>query len=217
VKSREYAGLHVLVDDDPRWPRDPVEQASAALSGGAPVIQLRTKHAGDRQTLDWALAIRQLTLDHGARFVVNDRFDLALASEADAVHLGQDDLPPSSLPENTRHKLAVGRSTHNLEQLRAAMDEAVDYVAFGPVYGTQSAETGYSARGIKSLAAVARLARAYPVIAIGGIRAKHLAELVAAGVAGVAVISAVAGSEEPEAATRRLVDDPAWRDLRGMQ
>lgn len=206
----------MLVDDDPRWPRGPIEQASAALAGGAPIIQLRTKHATDLQALAWAHTIRRLTREHGARFVVNDRFDLALASEADAVHLGQEDLPPRSLPADSRARLAVGRSTHNLEQVRKAIDEAVDYIAYGPVFGTQSKETGYSARGIETLAEVVRLAEPRPVVAIGGIGPEHLAPLRAAGAIGIAVISAIAGSEKPEAATRRFVDDPAWQTLGGI-
>ncbi|NNL68252.1 MAG: thiamine phosphate synthase, partial [Myxococcales bacterium] len=100
----------VLVDDDPRWPSDPVAQAAAACAGGAAVIQLRAKHATDRQTLAWAEAIRDATRRHGALFFVNDRFDLAWLCEADGVHLGQDDLSPADLPEAVRRRLAVGWS-----------------------------------------------------------------------------------------------------------
>ena len=95
-RGEDYRGLHVLADDDPRWGRDPVEQAAFACAAGVPVVQLRTKHATDEQTLAWARAIRRLTLDSGTRFIVNDRFDLALLAEADGVHLGQGDLPPSA-------------------------------------------------------------------------------------------------------------------------
>ena len=115
-----FRGLHVLVDDDPRWERDPVEQARTACAGGAAVVQLRVKHASDQQTLTWGRAIRSLTRKRDARFVMNDRFDLALACEADAVHLGQTDLPPRALPPAARKVLAVGRSTHDLDQARAA-------------------------------------------------------------------------------------------------
>ena len=108
-RGGEYCGLHVLADDDPRWPKDPVEQAREACAGGAPIVQ----------ALAWAEAIREITRAAGARFVVNDRFDLALLAEADAVHFGQDDLPPNALPRDVRARLAVGRSTHTPEQLRA--------------------------------------------------------------------------------------------------
>ena len=91
-------GLHVLADDAPHWKHDPVEQARAACRGGASVVQLRAKLAADREALAWALRIRELTRQAGALFIVNDRFDLALAAGADGVHLGQEDLPPTRIP-----------------------------------------------------------------------------------------------------------------------
>jgi thiamine-phosphate pyrophosphorylase len=203
-RAAAYCGLHVLVDDDPRWPCDPPAQAAAACAGGAQVVQLRAKRATDRQALAWARAIRELTLASGARFVVNDRFDLALAAGADAVHLGQGDLPPSALPEVVRERLAVGRSTHTLAQARAACGEAVDYVAFGPVFGTRSKQSEHGERGLEMLSEVARLVAPRPLVAIGGISADDLDGVIAAGAAGVAVISAVAGAGDPEAATRAL-------------
>ncbi|MCA9506316.1 MAG: thiamine phosphate synthase [Myxococcota bacterium] len=202
---RAWHGLHVLVDDDPRWGRDPVEQARAACAAGVPVVQLRAKHATDRQVLDWARAIRALTRDAGTRFVVNDRFDLALAAEADAVHLGQGDLPPDALPRDVRARLAVGRSTHDRAQLEAAAAEDVDYVAFGPVFGTTSKASEYTARGLEALAEAARRVAPRPLVAIGGIRLEHTAALAAAGAAGFAVISEVAAAPDPEAAARALM------------
>jgi thiamine-phosphate pyrophosphorylase len=203
-RAADYCGLHVLADDDPRWPCDPPAQAAAACAGGAQVVQLRAKRATDRQALAWARAIRDLTRASGARFVVNDRFDLALAAEADAVHLGQGDLPPSALPEAARRRLAVGRSTHTLAQAREACREAVDYVAFGPVFGTRSKQSEHTERGLEMLAEVAQLVAPRPLVAIGGISADDLDGVIAAGAAGVAVISAVAGAGDPEAATRAL-------------
>ncbi len=200
-----YRGLHVLVDDDPRWGRDPVEQARAACRARVPVVQLRAKHAGDATTLAWAREIRALTRAAGIRFVMNDRFDLALLAEADAVHLGQDDLPPSALPAAARAKLAVGRSTHTPEQLAATRDEDVDYVAFGPVFGTRSKDSPFSARGLEAVAEAVRLAAPRPLVAIGGIEVSDLAALRALGVAGVAVISAVAGAADPERAAGELI------------
>jgi thiamine-phosphate pyrophosphorylase len=205
LPSGDYCGLHVLADDDPRWPANPVEQARAACAGGAAVVQLRTKHSTDRQTLEWARSIREITRNANARFVLNDRFDLALLAEADAVHLGQGDLPPGALPADARKRLCIGRSTHTREQLLAARDEDVDYVAFGPVFGTRSKASEYTARGLDALAEACRLVAPKPLIAIGGIGEEHLPDLVRAGVAGFAVISSIAASPNPETATRSLV------------
>jgi thiamine-phosphate pyrophosphorylase len=204
-RGRAFLGLHVLVDDDPRWKSDPVEQARLACAADAPVVQLRAKHATDRQTLDWARAIRAVTRSSGARFVVNDRFDLALLADADAVHLGQTDLPPGAILGDVRERLAIGRSTHTRSQLEHARHEDVDYVAFGPVFGTTSKASEFDARGLDALAEAVRLADPRPLIAIGGIRMVHLDALREAGVGGFAVISSVAGATDPSAAVRNLI------------
>jgi thiamine-phosphate pyrophosphorylase len=198
-------GLYVLADDDPRWGRDPVAQARAALAGGAAAVQLRAKHATDRQALAWAEEITELCREAGARSFVNDRFDLALAAGADGVHLGQDDLPPERIPAAARARLLVGRSTHTLAQARAAAAEPVDYVAFGPVFGTTSKDSPYDARGLAALAEVARLVAPRPCVAIGGIDAARARACLRAGAAAVCVISAVAGAPDMEAAVRALV------------
>ena len=205
VAGHDYLGLHVLVDDDPRWGRDPVAQARDACAAGVPVVQLRCKHATDSQALEWARAIRKYTRETGARFVVNDRFDLALLAEADGVHLGQEDLPPDALPRDLRARLAVGRSTHTTEQLEAARREDVDYVAFGPVFGTTSKLSEYTDRGLDALRRAVERAAPRPLVAIGGIEAAHLPALREAGVGGFAVISVVAGAADPVAAARALI------------
>ena len=146
-----------------------------------------------------------LTREAGARFVVNDRFDLALLSEADAVHLGQGDLAPNALPLEARECLAVGRSTHTPAQLEATRNEDVDYVAFGPVFGTTSKESEFTARGLKALETACLIASPRPLIAIGGIDTSHLWDLRAAGAMGFAVISIVAAAADPAASTRELV------------
>jgi len=207
----------VLVDDDPRWPRDPVEQAREALRGGARIIQLRAKQSGDRRALLFAEQIRAITRDADARLVMNDRFDLALAAQADAVHLGQDDLAPGDLPESAREHLAVGRSTHDLEQALAACREDIDYLAYGPLFGTRSKTTPYAPRGLDALREIVAAAGALPVIAIGGIDEGNLATVLACGVSGVAVIAAVAGAEKPAEATRKLVDHPDWKGTGGRR
>lgn len=206
-REAAYHGLHVLVDDDPRWGwgRDPVAQARAACRAGVPVVQLRAKLASDHTCLAWAREIRALTRASGSRFVVNDRFDIALLAEADAVHLGQSDLPPAALPREARRRLAVGRSTHTRAQLLASCDEEVDYVAFGPVFGTRSKSSDYSARGTAAVAEAVQIVAPRPVVVIGGIHAVHLAGLRSAGASGFAVISALAASPDPERSARALM------------
>ena len=198
------AGLHVLADDAPDWPWDPVEQARAACVGGAAVLQLRAKRATDGEALRWAREIRKLTRDAGLLLVINDRFDLALASDADGVHLGQGDLPPGRLPMEVRERLLVGRSTHSAPQLREARAEAPDYLAFGPVFGTTSKASEWSPRGLPALGDAVTLAQPIPLIAIGGVDVTGLGALRRSGAAGFAVISAVAGAPDATAAVRAL-------------
>jgi thiamine-phosphate diphosphorylase len=200
-----FEGLHVLADDDPRWKHDPVDQARAACAGGASVVQLRAKRATDREALAWGEAIRDLTRRAGLLFLVNDRFDLALACGADGVHLGQGDRPPAYIPEAVRERLVVGRSTHRDDELAVARSEPVDYVAFGPVFETHSKRGADPARGLAQLAAAAAGGAPRPVIAIGGIDHTRVGDVKAAGAAGFAVIGAVAGADDPERSVRELV------------
>jgi len=206
--SSGFRGVHVLVDDDPRWLRDPLEQARAVAEGGPDVIQLRAKGAPDRRVLAWALAIRDVARDCGARFVVNDRFDLALLAGADAVHLGQDDVPPARLPAPVRQRLGVGRSTHDLDQAKRARDEGVEYVAFGPLFGTASKQSEFGARGLLLLHSVVEAVAPLPVVAIGGIGLDEVPRVREAGAEGFAVISAVAAADDPARAVSALVR--AW-------
>lgn len=197
-------GLHVLADDAPSWRLGPLEQAEAACDGGAAVVQLRAKHSTDAETLRIASAIRAATKRCGALFIVNDRFDLALAADADGVHLGQSDLPPSAIPAAARKRLVLGRSTHTAAQLAAAAREPVDYVAFGPIFGTQSKTSEWSARGVAALAEAVAAAGTRPLVAIGGITSDNVAQIGALG-AGAAVIGAVANAPDMAAATRAIV------------
>jgi thiamine-phosphate pyrophosphorylase len=168
-------------------------------------VQLRAKRAIDRDALAWCRAIRAITRESGALFIVNDRFDLGLAAEADGVHLGQGDLPPGRIPPEARDALLIGRSTHDAEQARHACREPIDYLAFGPVFGTTSKRSEYGARGLAALGEIAALAGPLPLVAIGGIDLGRVAEVIGAGADAAAVISAVAKAEDPVAATRALV------------
>ncbi len=202
--AERLRGLHVLADDAPRWKWTPTELAEAACAGGAHVVQLRAKTATDREALAWAREIRRLTTRAGALFLVNDRFDLALACGADGVHLGQEDLPPHRVRAAGGDGLLLGRSTHTREQWLAACREPVDYLAFGPVFATRSKASEHAPRGTAQLAEAVAAAAPRPVVAIGGIDLARMPAIGATG-AGAAVIAAVAAADDPQAAARALV------------
>jgi len=134
------------------------------------MLQLRAKHADTRATLELLRALRPLCSEFGARLIANDRPDLAVLAECDGVHIGQEDLP-LPLVRLLAPGLLVGVSTHTLEQLAAALAEKPDYVAFGPVFGTDSKERADPAVGLALLAQAHAAARSagIPLVAIGGI------------------------------------------------
>lgn len=200
----KLAGLYPLADDDPRWRNDLRTVVEAALAGGVALLQLRLKHTPDEEALGLCRWAVEQAHKAGALLFVNDRFDLADLAGADGVHLGQDDLPPERVPRELRRRLQVGLSTHTLDQVTQSRDRPVDYVAFGPVFGTASKSSAYTPRGVECLRqAVQRAAR--PVVAIGGITEQNLPQIHAAGACAAAVISAIADAPDPTLATQRLI------------
>jgi thiamine-phosphate pyrophosphorylase len=175
----------------------------AALEGGANVIQLRKKTMPKGEQYAIALALRRLTRAHDALFIVNDHADLAIAADADGVHLGQDDLPPDvvrALP-GFEGRL-IGRSTHSFEQAQLAIHEGADYIAVGPVYPTPT-KAGRPPVGTGLVARVAGLSDR-PFVAVGGIDLENAPEVIDAGARAIAVVRAVYDAPDPAEAARRL-------------
>jgi thiamine-phosphate pyrophosphorylase len=175
----------------------------AALEGGASIIQLRKKTMPMLEQYRLALALRILTREHEALLIINDHADLAIAADADGVHLGQDDLPPDAvrtLPDFEGR--LIGRSTHSLAQAQLAVHEGVDYVAVGPVYPTPTKE-GRPAVGTALVSRVAGVIDR-PFVAVGGIDHDNAARVVEAGAPAIAVVRAVYDAPDPAEAARRL-------------
>ena len=193
--------LHLCVITDTRQGsgRDHVEIARAALVGGAEMIQLRDKTGSLRELLPQACAIRLLCRSHGALLIVNDRLDLALAAEADGVHLGQEDLPAAQARGLLGPGRILGVSTHSLAQAQAAQATGADYIGFGPIFATGTKNTGYTPRGLEGLRAI-RQAVCLPILAIGGITLENVTAVIAAGATAPAVISAVVAAPDVAAA-----------------
>ncbi len=184
--------LHLCVITDPKLApgRDHVAIAAAALAGGADMIQLRDKAGDLRELLPQARAIQALCRSHGAIFIVNDRLDLALAAEADGVHVGQEDLPAEAARRLLPPGRILGVSTHTREQAEAACLAGADYIGFGPMFPTGTKDTGYTPRGLEGLRDV-RAAISLPILAIGGITLETVEGVIAAGATAPAVISAI--------------------------
>src|SRR5438067_9262883 len=175
----------------------------AALDGGATIIQLRKKSMPMVEQYRLATALRTLTRAHEALLIINDHADLAIAADADGVHLGQDDLPAAAVRALPGFEgRLIGRSTHSLAQAQLAVHEGTDYVAVGPVYPTPTKE-GRPAVGTALISRVARVIDR-PLVAVGGIDLDNVASVVDAGAAAVAVVRAVYDATDPAEAARRL-------------
>lgn len=177
----------------------------AVLRGGADIVQLREKDAEAAQLLRAGERFTQAAQRHGALFIVNDRPDVALALDADGVHLGQDDLPPAIARRILGGDALIGLSTHSGEQFKAAAAEA-DYVCVGPVYATPT-KPGRPATGVDLIRHVATLSNRggerRPWFAIGGLDTTTLAGVIAAGATRAVVVRAV-DAAEPELGARQL-------------
>ncbi|HET7228670.1 MAG TPA: thiamine phosphate synthase [Longimicrobium sp.] len=196
--------LIVITDPDCGPGRTIVNVVRAALQGGAPSIQLRGKDQPAREQVQLARALLAVTRPAGALLWVNDRLDVALAAGADGVHLGQDDLPLAAARRIVPPGFRIGISAETADLARAAEADGADYVGTGPVYATGSKADAGDAVGCERISEVARAVR-IPVVGIGGISIGNAADVVRAGAAGVAVISAVMRAADPEAATRALL------------
>ncbi len=202
---REALRLMVITDrrlaGDPGW----LDAVAAALEAGATAIQLRDKAAPSDELLEMARQLHPLCRRHGALFLVNDRFDVALAAEAHGVHLGDDDLPPSAVRRVVPRNFVIGRSADTEAEAQAAESEGASYLGVGSVFGTRTkAEVAGEVIGTERLAEVAA-AVSIPIVGIGGVTADNAAELIRAGAAGVAVVSAVMGARDPGGATKDLL------------
>jgi len=195
--------LYVITGDKYSRGRSLLEVAAAAIAGGAGVIQLREKNFSGRRLVEAGRELRRLTREKGVTLIVDDRVDVALAIDADGVHLGQDDMPIEAARRLIGPGKIIGISTHSVEQALAAEKAGADYIGVGPVYETHTKEDVMAPVGLELVRRVAGVVR-IPKVAIGGIKAHNAQEPVAAGADGVAVITAVVAADDIAAAAREL-------------
>ena len=183
----------------------PIDLARAFLDGGATLIQLRAKQLSSAVFLDLTDAAVRLAHPYHADIIVNDRADIALMSAAAGVHVGQDDLPPSAARRLLGEGALVGLSTHSIAQVERALREPISYVAVGPVFGTRSKDTGYSAVGLELVKSAAQLTGPLPIVAIGGITLENAGSVIEAGATSVAVISDLLVGNDPRGRTQAFL------------
>lgn len=196
--------LYAIIDAQRLAGRSPASMAAALLAAGVRWFQYRDKVNSSRAIYNACLQLSSLIHLAEGTFLVNDRTDIALAVDADGVHLGQEDFPVEEARRLLGKNKVVGYSTHDLGQLAAADQAPVDYVAYGPVFSTQSKQNPGPVVGLAGIAA-ARAVTRKPLVAIGGINAENAAGVLRAGADGVAVIQALhEGTDAGEAARHVL-------------
>lgn len=182
----------------------PVTLAEEALKGGAAMIQLRHKAASGSQLFIWAVEIRKRCQQYLALCMINDRVDIALASKADGVHLGQQDMPARAARKLLGELGIIGVTASSPEEALQAQQDGANYIGFGHIYPTRSKLKDSSPLGLDILQKTATLV-SLPILAIGGINHENAASVIAHGASGIAVISAVSRAHDPSMAAGELV------------
>lgn len=197
--------LYLVTDRNQTGGRDLLWVLERALEGGVRAVQLREKDLGGRELFVLAEKTKRLCERYQANLFVNDRVDVALGVDAEGVHLGGDSMPVRAARELLGAEKLIGVSTHSIKEAREAEQEKADFILFGPVYFTPSKAVYGEPQGLGRLKEVVEKI-SLPVYAIGGIKPENIAEIKAAGVRGVALISAVLSASDPRAATQRILE-----------
>lgn len=196
------AGLYLVTSAEVSRGRTTLFVVEQALKGGVRLVQLREKHLSTRALVELAVQVKARCDKAGALFLINDRLDVALAVDADGVHLGQDDLPAREA-RRLAPDMIIGVSTHGPEEAVKAEQDGASYINIGPLFPTRTKAWTDDFLGLQGLLDVSD-AVGLPFSVMGGIRAAHIPDLVEAGAETVAVISAVTAAEDPAAAAERL-------------
>jgi len=192
-----------LVADPDQTNSSLLDDVADALAGGVTAVQLRAKTLSDREALWLARKMRELCTEASALFIVNDRIDIALASAADGVHLGVDDLPLEAARQIGGEEFIIGYSPETDDQTTEGSDRGADYLGVGPVYGTKSKNDAGAAIGLDVIRRRANLV-GIPLIGIGGISADNATAVIESDAVGVAVVSSILRSDDPRIAASRL-------------
>ncbi len=197
--------LYLVTDRRLSHGRPTREIVQAAVRGGVTCVQLREKDCSTRVFIREALAVRDFLKAAGVPLIINDRLDVALAVEADGVHLGQKDMPLEMARRIAGDGLCIGISAESLEDAVAAERGGADYIGVSPVFDTPTKTDTAPALGLEGLRDI-RAAVDIPLVAIGGLKRDNVAEVVQNGADGIAVVSAIVAAEDPEKAARELLE-----------
>ncbi|MBB4194431.1 thiamine-phosphate pyrophosphorylase [Rhizobium aethiopicum] len=195
--------LYLVLDPDLCAEIGMIETARLAVAGGATMVQLRDKHAGTTRMIETGRALKQALAGTGALLIVNDDVEAAIAIGADGLHIGQEDMDARTARTMIGSDMILGLSVETAQLAGAVDPRLVDYTGVGPVFATPTKADHKQPLGFDGLAMLVK-SSPVPSVAIGGLKAEHVAQVFTAGARGLAVVSAICGTPDPEAATRRI-------------
>ncbi|MBQ0078220.1 MAG: thiamine phosphate synthase [Bacteroidales bacterium] len=201
--DRRQLGLYLVTDSGLAEGRSLEEIVLEAVRGGVTMVQLREKHLDTRAFIEMAIRLKKALAPFGVPLIINDRVDVALACDADGVHIGQSDMPYETARALLGPGKIIGLSVENMAQVREANALDVDYIGVSPVFATSTKTDTARPFGIEGLRSAAEISR-HPIVAIGGINAATAPAVLAAGADGLAVVSAIVCARSPRAAAQQL-------------
>ena len=195
--------LYLVTDRALSRGRSTREIVEAAVAGGVSCVQLREKHCGTREFIEQARSIRNLLREKNIPLIINDRIDVALAAEADGVHLGQQDMPIDLARTISSGSLLIGISAESIDDAVRAEQDGADYIGISPVFATPTKTDTGPPLGLAGVRRIRELV-SIPLVGIGGINHENGAAVIAAGADGIAVVSAIVSAADPAAAAQQL-------------
>ncbi|NVO00699.1 MAG: thiamine phosphate synthase [Geobacteraceae bacterium] len=204
LEKRIDFNLYLITDRNQTGSLRLLDVVDDALKGGVRGIQLREKDLSSRELYELAYDLRKLTAKYNARLIINDRIDIALAVDADGVHLGYNSMPIHRARKLLGSSRLIGLSCHNQVNAIMAQENGADFITFGPVYYTPSKANYGKPVGVDKLETVCHLLD-IPVFALGGIKENNIDEVLAAGASGIALVSAIIASDDPAATAKEMI------------
>jgi thiamine-phosphate pyrophosphorylase len=197
--------LYLVTDEKASLGRNIIDVVKQALKGGVTVVQLREKELNTRQFVERASELKKILRPYNVPLIINDRIDIALAVEADGVHIGQNDMPLELVKKIVPGNMIIGLSVETLQQVKEAEGLNVDYLGVSPIFSTPT-KTNFDDKpwGLEGLRKARKISK-HILVAIGGINAENAEDVIKAGADGIAVVSGICSAENPETASRDFV------------
>ncbi|MBN1466721.1 thiamine phosphate synthase [candidate division KSB1 bacterium] len=203
MKIKPVLDIYLVTDRELSGGRDVEEIVAAAVKGGATIVQVREKHSSTREFIRLAERVKKILQPAHIPLIINDRVDVALAVDADGVHVGQQDMPYEMARALLGADKIIGLSVESVAEARAAQALNVDYLGVSPIYFTPTKMDLKRQVGLEGLREISSFSR-HPLVGIGGLNAANAESVIKSGADGVAVVSAICSAENPEKATREL-------------